>query len=622
MAGAVRTMPTEIGRAWREHVDAARLLWRHARGHKLLLGTFVGLSVLGVVTESFGVFLLVPLLESMGSRNIFSDVPLLGEMSRLFDALPAEQRLVWAGLIMLAVVLLRGALQMAQEYLGYALPHRVDLALRREAFDALSAAEMRHLDRLGIGEVSSLAVAHPARIGIALRFAALFVANVAVLVCFVAVLAAVTPVVSAAAMLYLVLSTLLFKHLTASVIARIGAETTAATERFSQVFYEAMGAARLVRLAGATDAVRHEVHGSLRHLRRARDRTVLVENMTAPFFSVIGGLLICGLVIAVGLAGNERAGQAVAMLIVFVVLLMRVLAPLSIINIARSNIAIHLDAFREYERMLEAAHAAREPSGEQAYEGLDREIRLDGVGFAYAPDRAPALDGVDLVIPRGTVTAVIGPSGAGKSTLVDLLARLHRPTSGRILVDGRPLDGLAIDDWRRRLAVVSQEVVLVDGTVRANLLLGLDRDVPVEELTDATRRAALLDWIETLPEAWETRLGSRGRLLSGGERQRLAIARALLRRPEILVLDEATSALDPLTEAEVQRELVALGATRIIIAHRLATVRSADRIVVLEKGRVVETGTHHELVHRNGLYARMLGVQPADVAVPLTIAAE
>ena len=639
--GATGTMPNVIRRALDEHVATARLLWRHGCRHKLLLATFVGLSVLGVVTESFGVFLLVPLLESMGSRNIFAGVPLLGDVSRLFEALPAEQRLVSAGLVMLAVVLLRGALQMAQEYVGYALPHRVDLALRMEAFDALGATGMQHLDKLGVGQVSSFAVAHPARIGIALRFAAMLVANVAVLASFVLVLATVTPLLSLAAALYLVGSTLVFKRLTSGLVLRIGDETSRAAERFSQVFYELVGGARLIRLAGASAAVRRELAATIATLRTARDRTVAVENMTAPFFSVVGGVLICVLVIAVGLAGSERAGSAVALLIVFVVLLMRVLAPLSIINIARANIVIHLDAFREYERFLVEAAAARERDGIVTHAGLRHEIRLEGVGFAHRPDRAPALVDVDLVIPKGAVTAIVGPSGSGKTTLVDLLARLYRPASGRILVDGRPLDDLVAASWWQRLAVVSQDVVLLDDTVRANLVLGLSRPVAAGELREAARRAAIDTWIESLPEGYETRLGDRGRLLSGGQRQRLALARALLREPELLILDEATSALDTLTEATIQHRLAETAGrcTVIVIAHRLATVRGADQIVALEAGRVVERGRHHDLIARQGLYWRLVqsqsleadggpGNAPAGpagsvaVAPPLPVAAE
>ena len=230
-------------------------------------------------------------------------------------------------------------------------------------------------------------------------------------------------------------------------------------------------------------------------------------------------------------------------------------------------------------------------------------VRFEDVSFSYgSPDRPhtdsrPVLQGLDINIPAGETHAIVGSTGAGKSTVVKLLLRLYEPTGGRITVDGVPIDQLTFGSLRGAMGFVSQDVFLFHGTVRENLTYGRP-DASLEELVRAAELAEARGFIESLPDGYDTLVGERGQKLSGGQRQRLTIARAIFRDPAILVLDEATSAVDNETEAAIQRSLgrVAQGRTTIVIAHRLSTVRHADRIHVLEQGRVIEAGTHDELV--------------------------
>jgi subfamily B ATP-binding cassette protein MsbA len=238
-------------------------------------------------------------------------------------------------------------------------------------------------------------------------------------------------------------------------------------------------------------------------------------------------------------------------------------------------------------------------------------VRFEQVIFAYPGAARPALEAIDFVIRPGETVALVGASGSGKTTLVNLVPRFHRPTAGRITIDGHDLETLSLASLRANLALVSQDVVLFNDTVAANIAYGAMNGAARDAVAAAARAAHAMEFIETMPQGLDTLVGENGVKLSGGQRQRLAIARALLKDAPILMLDEATSALDSASERHVQAALETLleGRTTIVIAHRLSTIERADRIVVLERGRIAEAGAHRELLERDGIYAKLYRIQ-------------
>ncbi|MCI3953941.1 MAG: Lipid export ATP-binding/permease protein MsbA [Burkholderiales bacterium] len=244
------------------------------------------------------------------------------------------------------------------------------------------------------------------------------------------------------------------------------------------------------------------------------------------------------------------------------------------------------------------------------------EIRFENVSFRYGEAPSPALDAIELAIAPGETLALVGASGSGKTTLVNLVPRFYRPTRGRILLDGHDLAELSLASLRANIALVSQDVVLFNDTVAANIAYGAMNGAARSEVIAAADAAHAMEFIEKMSEGLDTLVGDNGVKLSGGQRQRLAIARALLKNAPVLILDEATSALDSESERHVQAALETLmrGRTTIVVAHRLSTVERADRIVVLDQGRIVEIGTHRELLERGGVYAKLYRIQFADQA--------
>jgi subfamily B ATP-binding cassette protein MsbA len=258
------------------------------------------------------------------------------------------------------------------------------------------------------------------------------------------------------------------------------------------------------------------------------------------------------------------------------------------------------------ERLSWLENLKLEKSGNSPLESFQRDIRFVDVSYSYQPGGDLVLKNIDLTIRKGEVVAIVGGSGAGKTTLIDLLPRFYDPVQGKVMIDGQDLREVRLADLRHLIGLVSQDVILFNETIRENIAFG-SGEVSDDEIVNAARLAFADDFIKELPEGYETLLGERGLNLSGGQRQRIAIARAILKNPPILILDEATSALDTVSEGLVQKALERLmkERTTIVVAHRLSTIRNADRILVMDRGQIVSQGSHEELLQKSTEYQKL-----------------
>lgn len=367
---------------------------------------------------------------------------------------------------------------------------------------------------------------------------------------------------------------------------------------------EALGGVRLLKVYVAEDRERGIFHEGVHRLFSVIAKSITGTSAVGAFSTVIVGAISVLIMIMGGraiLAGTMSLGDLV-MYVFFVGMMVAPLVQIANIGTQLSEAFAGLDRIREIRSMSteDAEDESREPVGE-----IDGDVRFEDVSFAYEPG-IPVLRNVSFEAPAGTTTALVGPSGAGKSTLINLVMNFAEPDEGRVLVDGRDLSRLRLREYRRQLGVVMQDNVLFDGTIRENIAFARP-DASQEDIATAARIAHCDEFIERFEDGYDTIVGERGVKLSGGQRQRVAIARAILADPRILILDEATSSLDSESEALIRDGLQKLrrGRTTFVIAHRLSTIQSADQILVMHDGEIVERGRHHELLAEDGLYRRL-----------------
>jgi ATP-binding cassette, subfamily B, bacterial MsbA len=391
---------------------------------------------------------------------------------------------------------------------------------------------------------------------------------------------------------------------------RIARSSVTATNELAYVVEENVLAVRVVRLHGAQEAQAHRFDKLGRALRRLALKSAAASAAITPLTHLVAAASLSAVVVVA--LWQSRSGISPGTFASFVTALLMLIAPLKRLSAAASPITRGMAAVQRARQML--TEVPPETGGSHAPGRASGHLELRGVTVRYREEAPPALDRLSLEISPGQIVALVGPSGSGKSTLANLLPRFVQPDAGQVLLDGVDVAEWRLDALRSQFALVSQDVVMFNDTLAANIAL--------EEAPDRARlercvaAANLSDLVASLPQGLDTGVGHNATQLSGGQRQRLAIARALYKDAPILILDEATSALDTVSERQVQEALQRLmaGRTTLIIAHRLSTVEHAHRIVVLEQGRIAEAGSHGDLLAADGLYARLYSLQTGQPA--------
>ena len=395
---------------------------------------------------------------------------------------------------------------------------------------------------------------------------------------------------------------------------RVSANTQAEVGLFMTLLNQTFQGARHVKAYGMEAYEISRVRQIIRNLVKLVNRAARIRAIASPLMETLGGVAVALVILYGGhqvLIGARTPGTFFS----FITALLLAYQPLKTLAGINASLQEGMAAAQRIFDILDAEPTITDAPNARPLAIKGGEIRFDDVQFSYA-NGANALRGVSLTVPAGKRIALVGSSGAGKSTILNLVPRFYDTTSGSIAIDGQPLRDVALASLRRAIALVSQEITLFDDTIKANIAYGR-LGAADAEIVAAAKAAAADEFIRRLPQGYDTMVGEHGVKLSGGQRQRIAIARAMLKDAPILLLDEATSSLDTESERHVQTALDALmqGRTTVVIAHRLSTVTGADLIYVIDGGRVVEHGTHAELLRQQGVYARLYALQFADQAV-------
>ncbi len=596
-----------------------RELWRHARVHRSRVILATVFSVLNKACDVAPELLIGAAVDVVVSRNGKSFV------GRLFQVDDRFHQLTILAIITVAVWLAESITEYIARVTWRNLAQTLEHDTRMEAYTHVQSLEMASFEDTSSGGLIAILNDDVNQLERFLDTGAHDIVITATNVLFVGIVfAVISPMLTLLAFLpipVIIGGSLLYQR-------RLEPKYNAvrdAAGRIADTLSNNLGGIATIKAFTAEEREVERVAAESEHYRQVNGDAI---RLSTAFIPLIRTAILAGFTMTLVIGGRSalRGDLPIGLFSVLVYMTQRLLWPLTDLGETLDLYQRAMASCRRIFGLLDLEPTIR-PGTTVLPTPVQGAVRFDDVWFSYGSadrphtDSRPVLRGLDIDVPAGETHAIVGATGAGKSTVVKLLLRLYEPTSGRITVDGHPIDDLTFGSLRGAMGFVSQDVFLFHGTVRENLTYGRP-DATHEQLLQATALAEAGSFVESLPDGYDTLVGERGQKLSGGQRQRLTIARAILRDPSILVLDEATSAVDNETEAAIQRSLtrVAQGRTTIVIAHRLSTVRHAHRIHVLEAGRVTEAGTHDELVDAGGLYAALWRVQTGDAAAPLAAA--
>ncbi|MUL35816.1 heterocyst formation ABC transporter subunit HepA [Gloeocapsopsis dulcis] len=558
----------------------------------LLAAVFEGITI-GLISLFLSNFADPDNLTNIQTRIFWFDTLFLGEtlspLSRLYRV---------TALIFLAVWLRSSFVYLGNYYTSLS-EINLTYRLRKQVFEQLQSLSLSFFAKKRFGELLNSLHNEINQIRSAFNIASIFISKGFTLIVYIVSMFWLSWQLTTASLLMFILLAIGLATLRKQV-REASFESVRASQKFTSVSAEFISGIRTVKAFSSQNYERKRFYNAVDELFKANNKAKAAASLVQPLTEGVSTtILLIILAVAVTFSLSNKNLQF-ASILTFIFILLRLAPIVSYLNGAWAKLASFQGSLTSVKDLLRTDNKIYQKDGHIQFSGIKQAIEFRAVDFGYSTQNL-VLHNITLVIKKGQTTALIGASGAGKSTLADLIPRFYDPTRGKVLIDGIDLRKFNMNSLRHKMAIVSQDTFIFNTSVRENITYGTE-NVDEAAVWEVARLANALEFILKLPEGFDTQLGDRGILLSGGQRQRIAIARALLRNPEILILDEATSALDSVSERLIQESLekLSVGRTVIAIAHRLSTIVKADTVVVLEQGRIVEQGSYQELLEKRG----------------------
>lgn len=581
--------------------------WFYSKNFHKSIFFITFLHIFSALTEGVSITLLIPLLQAFGDKTFFEGIIFFGIIDQYFEKYDVSKKMQIFAIIIFVLVIMRSTLSFLIPILSTSLSLKLSKELNENALKSFFDISMESWMELKAGDVGNIMSNYGSRIALIINQYTQIFANLLIIIIYLVLMIFISLKFTVLFLFIVLTISFTVYKISFPIFKKIGINISKINKKLGQINHEIVYCMKLIRLSVAENNFFKKKKELLQDQYKKEIENAALSMIISPFFQLLSGLGIACFLFFIFGSDEINAAELLGSIIMYLYISGKLITPISNLNNQYASTLAHHNAIENLDNYYEMARNNIQKLGYKKTLKSSQIIKFKDVSFKYKNSNVNVLNQINFSIPTNKLTAIVGVSGTGKTTIINLITRLLEPQLGKVYIGNELLNNIQLHKWRRQCKVITQEIILLNVSLRENMCFGYTKNITDKEIIYALKLAGAYNFVKKLPNGLDTNLGPNGLRLSGGQQQRISIARAMIDKPNYIIFDEATSNLDTVNEEAIISTLQALkkNTTIIVIAHRLSVIKNADKIIYIDKGKVMSEGKHEKLIKNKNDYIKL-----------------